>query len=107
MDQAIEHHSKTLQQSTHSPTRRDFPLGCVMVAPAILILLAIIVGPLIYSFILSFFSWRLTEIFTSKQFVFLDNYRAMLSDPMVCTALGNTAVYVMLPVGTELLFGFI
>ena len=81
-------------------------LGLLMIGLPTIGLLALIVGPLVYSFVLSGFSWRITDINSDKPFVGIDNYVTLFTDPLVLTALGNTILYVIGSVGTELLLGF-
>lgn len=77
-----------------------------MALPA-LILAVLILGPLVYSFVMSFFEWGITDINRDKPFVGLDNYVTLFTDPMVLTALANTIVYVIAAVAIELVLGFI
>jgi multiple sugar transport system permease protein len=67
----------------------------------------LIIGPLIYSVVLSLFEWRITDINRDKPFVGFDNYVTLFTDPLVLTALGNTAIYVIAAVGIELALGFV
>ncbi len=82
-------------------------LGRTLMALPALILAALILGPLVYSFVMSFFEWGITDINRDKPFVGLDNYVTLFTDPMVLTALANTIVYVIAAVAVELVLGFI
>ncbi|GAA4439941.1 carbohydrate ABC transporter permease [Phytohabitans houttuyneae] len=82
-------------------------LGYGMLAPAMVVLAALIIGPLVYSGVLSAYEWKLTDIGLPKPFVGLDNYTRLFEDPMVRVALRNTIVYVIGSVGAELVLGFI
>jgi multiple sugar transport system permease protein len=82
-------------------------LGTALTALPSLILIALIIGPLIYSVVLSLFEWRITDINRDKPFVGFDNYVTLFTDPLVLTALGNTAIYVIAAVGIELALGFV
>jgi multiple sugar transport system permease protein len=73
--------------------------------PASVVLLALTVGPLAYSALLSLYRWQLTQINTSKQFAGLANYRAMLHDGVVGTALRNSLLFVVASVSIELVLG--
>lgn len=77
-----------------------------MAIPA-LILALLIFGPLIYSFVMSFFEWGITDINRDKPFVGIDNYVTLFTDPMVLTSLINTIIYVIASVSIELVLGFI
>jgi multiple sugar transport system permease protein len=99
--------------STLAPRRRSDwnrggrRLGSALIALPSLILIALILGPLVYSIVLSLFEWRITDINRDKPFVGLDNYVTLFTDPLVLTALGNTAIYVVAAVGIELVLGFV
>ena len=71
-----------------------------------LLLLVLIVLPVFSSVYLSLFSWGLSDINRDKPFVFLENYRAVLTDPVYWSATGNTLLYVVGSVGVELVLGF-
>lgn len=77
-----------------------------MAIPA-LILALLIFGPLIYSFVMSFFEWGITDINRDKPFVGIDNYITLFTDPMVLVSLINTITYVVAAVSIELVLGFI
>ena len=82
-------------------------LGYVFVAPAVLLLAALILGPLVYSAVLSLYSWRLTEINLPKDFTGLANFREIGSDEVFGRALRNTFVFVGAAVTVELVLGFV
>lgn len=77
----------------------------VLLVPAVLALLALVIGPLIYSVVLSLFSWRLTQIDQPKNFVGLANYVRILDDTGFLTALANTVIFTISSVVLELLVG--
>ena len=87
--------------------RRGAVLGHVMLGPAVAVLVALILGPLVYSFVLSGYAWKLTDINASKPFVGLANYATLLHDPTVRTAVGNTLLYVVGTLTVELVLGFV
>ncbi|BCB80846.1 sugar ABC transporter permease [Phytohabitans flavus] len=82
-------------------------LGYGMLAPALAVLAGLILGPLVYSAVLSAYEWKLTDIGLPKPFVGLDNYTRLFDDPMVGVALRNTVLYVVGSVGAELVLGFV
>jgi multiple sugar transport system permease protein len=82
-------------------------LGYFMAMPTILVLVLIIIGPLVYSAVLSTYSWRLTELNQPKTFVFLDNYLEIARDPVFWTATLNTFMFVIGTVSVELVLGFL
>lgn len=78
-----------------------------MLLPAVAWLGVLIVAPIAYSFVLSFFDWSLTDLDKAKPFVGLANFERLVSDPMVRTALVNTVVFVVASVTVELVLGFV
>ncbi|NLJ25961.1 MAG: sugar ABC transporter permease [Firmicutes bacterium] len=80
--------------------------GYMFLAPTLVFLLLFIIGPIIYSFVLSLYEWRLTEIGKPKNFVFLANYVTLLKDHVFWQAMKNTMVFTVGSVGIELLLGF-
>lgn len=74
-------------------------------APAFLVYGLFWVGPAAYSLYLSFFDWDMAS--PQKTFVYLDNYRRVLTDPVFRVSLLNTVVYVVATVllGTALGLG--
>ncbi len=84
--------------------RRVLPYG--MILPTLLVLLAIVIGPLLYSLVLSLYAWRLTEINQPKTFILLENYQAILADDVFWNALRNTFAFVIVTVCVELALGF-
>ena len=89
------------------PARGARRLGYAMVVPATLVVAVLILGPLGYSFALSGYRWRITDINVAKPFVGLANYAHLAHDPTLLTALRNTVVYVAGSVGVELVLGFV
>src|SRR2546427_7350087 len=69
-------------------------LGYGFVAPGLALLSALIFGPLVYSAVLSLYSWSLTQLNSAKPFVGLHNYHRIFSDSELGTALRNTFVFV-------------
>ena len=83
-------------------------LGSALVALPALILIALIIGPLVYSVVLSLYKWQITDINNpTNDFVGLGNFVTLFTDPTVLVALRNTVVYVIGSVGVELVLGFI
>ncbi len=87
-------------------TARRFHLTPVlMVLPAVGVLLAITVFPLVYTLRLTVMSWELTTSFPA-QFVGFQNFVRVLSqDPRFWNAMMNTGVLVVVGVGLQTLIG--
>jgi multiple sugar transport system permease protein len=81
--------------------RRD---GCLLAAPAIVLIAALGIYPFIYALTLSFRRWDLQS--PDHPFVGLANYREALVDPRVWGALANTGLIVLAAVGLEFVLGF-
>jgi multiple sugar transport system permease protein len=93
-----------------SGTARDTAarrLGYGMLVPTLVIVTILIIGPLVYSLVLSLYQWKITDINLPKPFVGLRNYRHLLHDSTLLTALRNTVLYVIGSVGVELVLGFV
>ena len=78
-------------QRSQSLEKRDNRVGMTFLVPALLVFAAIIVFPVFYSVVMSFFRWRPTEAATP--FVGLTNYIKVFSSHTFYTALFNTFLY--------------
>lgn len=77
----------------------------LMVLPAVCVLLAITIFPLLYTLRLTVLSWELTTGFP-PQFVGLQNFvRALTQDPRFWNAMANTGILVIVGVGLQTLIG--
>jgi multiple sugar transport system permease protein len=80
--------------------------GGLLVAPAIGLLLVMNIFPLMWSFGLSFFSFRANRL-APPTFTGLDNYERVLTDPVVWNRLQTTALVVVLTVVSQMVVGFL
>lgn len=88
-------------QTAVQPTNerfREVALGYAMLAPALLLLVAFELFPILYGLYISACDWRLGCV----QFVGLDNYRRALSDPEMWQALLTTTTYSVIAVAVQL-----
>lgn len=77
-----------------------------MVLPALLLILAINIVPLVYSTVLAFFQWNLVQASTPPRFVGLDNFiRLITRDPQFLSAAANTAIVVVAAVAVQTVLG--
>ncbi len=76
----------------------------IMVLPAIAVLLAITIFPLLYVLRLTVLSWELTTGFP-PQFVGLQNFIRVLGDPRFWNAMKNTGILVVVGVGLQTILG--
>ncbi|MFT8607926.1 carbohydrate ABC transporter permease, partial [Liquorilactobacillus ghanensis] len=79
------------------------PFFCLL--PATIIFLIFIIIPIGYSFYLSFFNWNL--IAPTKEFVGLQNYFALFTDPLNRKIMLNTLFYVILLVILNFVFPYL
>jgi multiple sugar transport system permease protein len=88
-----------------SPRRlSDAAYGWLLLAPALLLLTAVVAWPLLRNLALSFFEVGLGR-HLSFTFVGLDHYRALAVDPRFHRALGHTALFAVVSTALELVLG--
>jgi multiple sugar transport system permease protein len=80
--------------------------GGLLVAPALALLFMMNVFPLLWSFGLSFFSYR-TNRARAPTWVGLDNYAKVLTDPDVWDRLHNTVIMAIMTVSVQMIVGFL
>jgi multiple sugar transport system permease protein len=85
------------------PERR----GPLLVAPAIATLVIVNIGPLMWSYGLSFFAYKANRLAVPPRWRGLDNYVDLLTDPDVWNRFQNTAVIVISSVSLQLIIGFL
>lgn len=83
--------------------RRDLRDGLLFTSPFILGVLALWVGPMLYSLYLVLQDWNMLK---APKFIGLGNFERMLNDPLVGKSLVNTAYYTFLGVPLQLLVAF-
>lgn len=77
----------------------------LMLAPLLIFVLLVAIYPLLYSFGISFFKYRLTDPNQTKTFIGLANYAQAFRDPIVVGSFITTLVFVAGTVVSELVFG--
>ena len=75
--------------------RQRMLMGYLFIAPTVIGLLIFIVGPMLYTFYLSFQQW---SVFRPPEFIGLENFERLLGDRRVFTAFGNTFMLVIMTV---------
>ncbi len=78
----------------------------VFLLPAAIVLLAIVVFPLVFSVVASFFDIQLVNL-SFRNFVGLRNFLAAFGDRNFLVSLGNTAVFVLVVVSLECVAGLL
>jgi len=76
---------------------REWIAGVAFAAPYVLIAAGFLFGPLLLGLYMSFFDWNPIAMGQSE-FIGLENYRTLLSDPRFWEALENTVYFVVLTV---------
>ena len=87
--------------------RHWFPY--LMVAPALIVVLGVVVYPMAYSLYVSFTGFHLLRPDTTSQFVaveMFDNYARLARDDVFWRALGNTILFMVVTVNGSLVIGF-
>ena len=85
--------------------RRQTTLAYALVAPSLLLLLAVMVYPTIYTLVLSLHTRILSRPALGMPFVGLGNYVRALRDPLFRDVLFQTVSFVAVSVGIELVLG--
>ena len=86
-------------------SRAEERLGWKLVAPAVVIMLAVTAYPMFRALYLSLFQYRATAP-DDREFLGLDNYVTVLTDPLWWRDVWNTVVIMVITVGVELVIGF-
>jgi len=80
-------------------------LGLRLAAPAFFVMILVTAYPLGYALVLSLYRYRLTDP-EGREFVGLQNYLTVLTDPVWWSAVGTTAIITVVSVVIELVLGF-
>ena len=76
------------------------------VLPGLILFFIFIIGPMVYSFRISFYDWKIVRPERSE-WVALANYTRALSDPIFRRAVVNTLAYAAVTVPGQILFGLV
>ena len=87
------------------PKKRAERSYWLLALPLLLFVLALAIYPLLFSFYISFFRYRLTDPDQTRVFLGLGHYVTAFRDARVLTALGNTLVFVAASVSIEFVLG--
>ncbi|MDA3938304.1 MAG: sugar ABC transporter permease [Spirochaetia bacterium] len=92
--------ANVLNQNNLNRQQRESILGWALIAPAVIIILSLILYPIIYNIYLSFFDVNMEG---GNTYIGLDNYSNVASDPTFWSAVYTTIVYVFFTtIGTTL-----
>jgi multiple sugar transport system permease protein len=84
---------------------RDRGASNAFLLPAILLILALSIFPLIFSLVLSFMSWDLSRLEGGLRFIGLKNFATLVSDPRFWNTARNTVYFVVGAVGLQYVLG--
>jgi multiple sugar transport system permease protein len=84
----------------------DRAIAWIFIAPTIFLLLAINIFPLIWTIRLSFTNYRVNRPNAEVDFVGLENYRRILSDPDIWASMQATAHFLFWTIALQVLIGF-
>ena len=85
--------------------RHERRLGLQLSAPAFIVMIIVTAYPLVYAVVLSLYQYRLTDP-AGREFVGLNNYFTVLTDPIWWNDFVTTAVITIASVVIELVLGF-
>ena len=86
-------------------TRKKNLGAFIFCIPGLLILAIFVYFPLIENIIYSFQSFSLSS--TSKEFVGLDNYKELFSDPIIWQSIKNNVLYAVISIIFQVMFGLV
>lgn len=78
--------------------------AAVFILPGLLLFATFIVGPMIYSFRMSFFDWKIIHP-EQSEWIGLENYARAVGDPTLRRAALNTIAYALVTVPGQIFFG--
>lgn len=85
--------------------RHERRLGLRLSSPAFFVMILVTAYPLAYALVLSLYRYRLTDP-DGREFVGVQNYVTVLTDPVWWSAVSTTAVITVISVAVELVLGF-
>lgn len=89
-----------MNKKTMTKKNQDNIAGMLLIAPVVLLMLIFVIGPAIYSFVLSFKDHNMLKPDKST-WVFLKNYVELMKDPAFYQALYNTLKYTIIVVPVQ------
>lgn len=87
--------SRTAKKKMNLKEKSQLKWGYFFIAPAIIGLICFSFGPMLFSLGISFTKW---DVITAKEFIGLDNYKALFHDPLFFKSLKVTLYYTLLSV---------
>ncbi|WP_207782193.1 carbohydrate ABC transporter permease [Phytoactinopolyspora limicola] len=79
--------------------RREALAGYLFLSPGLVLFIVFIAGPFAAAMVLSLYSW---DLLTPREFVGLDNFTRLLSDPLLPRVMANTFLFAFASVATHI-----
>src|SRR5512141_1010291 len=92
------------QRTMYTKRRSDLLPALIFLLPGLVLFALFFLGPMMYSFRISFFQWKIVHPDQSV-FVGFRNYQHALSDPIFRRAILNTLAYTVITVFVKLILG--
>ncbi len=106
-DQRVDDGTAEIARQRHTDAKKaERKLGWMLVAPAVILMLAVTAYPILYAFWLSLNKADLRRP-AENEFIFLDNYITVLSSPIWWTAFGVTMFITVISAALELVLGML
>ena len=95
-----------LERTMHNYRRqlRRLAAAAIFLLPGLLLFGAFVVGPMIYSFRISFYDWRIIKP-ENSEWLGLANYTRAIADPIFRRAVLNTVAYALITVPGQIIIG--
>ncbi|PKO12933.1 MAG: sugar ABC transporter permease [Chloroflexi bacterium HGW-Chloroflexi-10] len=88
-----------------SNKRNELNTAVALILPAAIIMAVVTIYPLVQSFIISFRDWDLLKPNDPHIFVWFENYKNVLTDPLFFNSVKVTGLFVICAVSLEIIFG--
>ncbi len=85
---------------------RRIATAVLFLLPGFLLFITFVIGPMIYSFRISFYDWNIVRP-ENSEWLGLENYAKALNDPIFRRAVLNTVVYTLVTVPAQIAIGLI
>ena len=85
---------------------RRIATALLFLLPGFLLFITFVIGPMIYSFRISFYDWNIVKP-ENSEWLGLENYAKALNDPIFRRAVLNTVVYTLVTVPAQIAIGLI
>jgi multiple sugar transport system permease protein len=87
-------------------TYSQLPSAALFLLPGLTLFAIFIIGPMLYSFRISFYDWKIIKP-ENSEWVWLANYARALADPIFRRAVLNTLAYTLVTVPAQIIIGLL